>query len=579
MRSSRPDRRPIAAGLALALGLAVVALYAPARHFSYIGLDDNEYVYENPAVRSGLNAGSAHWAVTAYHSGHWHPLTWLSLMADVELFGLDPGASHAVNVLLHALAVALLFLALRESTGRTGASLLAAALFALHPLRVESVAWIAARKDVLSGVFLMALLWAWARYTRRETPAGYALALAAFALALLAKPTVVIAPFALLLLDWWPLGRLPGTPGEDVAAARPPRARRGAAWLVGEKLPFFALAGATLTQTLAAQQAAGAVTTGDALTLAARAGNVLWNVVLYLAATVWPVGLGVFYPLRNATFGMVAGATALLLAITAFAFRERGDRPWLLLGWLWFLGTLAPVSGIVQFGGQSMADRYSYIPHVGLLVAVAWEAASRVPRWSMRAKTVAALLPLAALAAVSRAQLGYWSDSITLFTHTLAVTKGNYLIENNLGTALEAAGRPEEAARHYLEAVRLNPTWPEALNNAGIAHAWQGRLPEAADHFARALRIRPGFAKAENNLGTALSQMGDLDGALVHYQRAVELDPHYFDALSALGEIRERRGELAEAEEAYARAVDEAPGSPVARMRLDRVRAARAGGR
>ncbi len=578
MRASLPDRRT-AAGLALALGLAVVVLYAPVRHFPYIQLDDNEYVFENAAVRSGLGAQSVEWALTAYHSGHWHPLTWLSLAADVHWFGLDPRASHAVNVLLHALAAALLLLALREATGRTAASALAAALFALHPLRVESVAWIAARKDVLSGLFLMATFWAWARYTRRETPRGYVLAIVAFALALLAKPTVAVAPCAVLLLDWWPLARAARSPAAGIDAGRAARARRSVAWLVAEKLPFFALAALTLAQTWAAQRAAGAVMDNEALTLPVRAANALWNVVLYLAATVWPFDLAIFYPLRNASVADAAGAALLIAAITVVGLRERTRRPWLLVGWLWFAGTLVPVSGIVQFGGQSMADRYTYIPHVGLALAVAWEAASRTSGWDVRARIAAALLPLAALAAVSRAQLGHWSDSISLFTHALSVTSGNYLVENNLGVALEAAGRRDEAARHYFEAARLNPTWPEALNNAGIAHAWQGQLPEAAARFSEALRIRPDFAKAENNLGTALSQMGDVDGAIAHYRRAVELDPLYFDAMSALGELCERQGRLVEAEEAYARALTAAPQSPIAQARLARVRAAREAGR
>jgi tetratricopeptide (TPR) repeat protein len=578
MIASPPSPRRLAA-TAAALALLVVVVYAPARRFEFLHLDDNEYVTENAAVRSGLNAGSVRWAWTAYHSGHWHPLTWLSLMADVERSGVDPGAMHTTNVLLHAACAALLFLALHAATGHFGASAFAAALFALHPLRVESVAWVATRKDVLSGLFVMLLLWAWAGYARRESLTRYLLALAAFGLALLAKPTVAVVPCGLLLLDWWPLRRLPFSPPADLAATEAGTtsdapATRSALWILAEKIPFFAIAALTLTQTWAAQNAAGAVTASDALTLPVRVANALWNYALYLARTAWPFDLGVFYPLAKVPPEKAVAVAVLLVLVTFAALRERQRRPWLLLGWLWFCGMLVPVSGIVQFGGQAMADRYTWLPHIGLFVAVAWEAADRVRRSTMPrfAAPAAAVGVLGAFAALTSLQLAWWSDSVRLLTRTIAVTSDNYLAHNNLGVALESLGRFEEAAPHYLEAARINPTWPEALSNSGIVLARQGRMKEALERFESAVRIRPGFAKAHNNLATALSSLGEADRAMQHFQIAVDLDAGYVDARVALAQVLERKGRTDEAGKHYAIAASQAPGVPVIQEALARVR-------
>lgn len=563
-----------AAALAGLLAAAVLLLYAPVSTFEFTGLDDNEYVTENAHVRSGLNGPSVAWAWTAYHSGHWHPLTWLSLMLDCQLYGVEAGALHLGNAILHALGAALLFLALLRATGDLWPSLFAAALFALHPLRVESVAWVAARKDVLSGLFLMATLWAYAGYARRESVARYAAVLLAFGLGLLAKPTLAVLPCGLLLLDYWPLRRTTLPLETDVPAGLP-RAR-SAAWLVAEKLPLLALSLLTLTQTFAAQGAAGAVAVSENLTLPVRAGNALWNYAAYLGRSFWPFDLAVFYPLKPVPASMVVLSALGLAAVTLAAWRLRRSRPWWLVGWLWFAGTLVPVSGLVQFGGQSMADRYAYLPHIGLVLALTWELAELVRRRNLPRAAVAAVavVLLAASAARSSSQLGYWRDSVTLFEHALSVTTGNYLIHNNLGTVLEARGDKEGASRHYLEAARINPTWPEALNNAGIAHAWRGDLVRAREHFAAALRIRPAFARAENNMGTALAMQGDHDAAIEHYQRAVQLDPGYVDAHYGLADALEKRGRHGEAVEHYAVVVAARPDWPAAVQRMERARAA-----
>jgi len=576
---ARPARLAIAAGLAA----VVLAVYSPVGHFPFLNLDDNEYVTDNAFVNTGISAANVEWALTAFHSGHWHPLTWLSLMSDCHWFGVDAGALHLVNAGMFAVSAALLFLALAEATGNRWRSAFVAALFALHPLRVESVAWVAARKDVLSGLFLMILLWAYARYSRRETARGYALVLLAFALGLLAKPTLAIVPFGLLLLDYWPLRRVDVAEAVEPAAASPSRAQRSPWWLLAEKIPLFVLAVATLSRTWAAQQAAGAVMDGEGLTLPVRIANALWNYVLYLGRTAWPFDLAVFYPLVPTPVANSVAAALVLAVVTLVAVRERTRRPWLLVGWLWFAGTLVPVSGLIQFGGQAMADRYSYIPHIGLFLAVTWEIAERLSRRKLPHAVTAALaaVVLAGCAAATSSQLRYWSDSITLFERSLEVTTGNYFVHNNLGVSLEAAGRREEAAHHYAEAVRINPGWPEAQNNFGIANAWRGDYAAAAGHFREALRVRPNFAKAENNLATALSLQGDVDAALAHYLRAVELDPLYVDARYALADLLERRGQLDKAEEHYAFVVAQRPEWTPAFERLQRVRSAKgaSGGR
>jgi tetratricopeptide (TPR) repeat protein len=547
---------------------AVLAVYAPVREYPFIQLDDNEYVFENPFVRSGLSRANVEWAFTAFHSGHWHPLTWISLMADCHWSGADPGALHVVNAALHAAGVALLFLWLQLATGSVWRSALVAALFAMHPLRVESVAWIAARKDVLSGLFVMLTALAWVRFARRETLGRYLAVVLAFGLALLSKPTVAILPAALLLLDFWPLGRgrVPFT-----SPATPPA--RSLAWLVAEKVPLLLLAALTLSRTWAAQNTAGAV--AEELPAATRLANAIWNYALYLGRTFWPFDLAVFYPLQPVALGAASLAALLLAAVTIAVWRLREKAPYVLAGWLWFAGTLLPMSGVLQFGGQSIADRYSYIPHIGLFLALVWGCAdlARHRRIPIAASGVAAALLVALLAARSADQLRYWRDSVPLFERAIASTSGNYMAHNNLGVVLESRGEREKAAAHYAQAVRFNPTWPEAQNNLGITYAWRGDYATARRHFGEALRVRPGFARAHNNMATAFAREGDLDSAIAHYSRAVELDPAYVDAHYALADVLERRGRGAEAARQYLRVLELAPSMQPAKARLAALRA------
>ena len=566
------------ADLAIAAVLVgvVVAVFGRSVGFGFVNLDDTDYVTANPWVLQGLTAESVRWAFTAFHSGHWHPLTWLSLMLDTTLFGPGPAARHAVNVALHALNAVLAYAFLVRATGSRGRSAVVAALFALHPLRVESVAWITERKDVLSGAFffLTLLAWtAWVRPGRRVdegrrvqlgdpgggTPGGgapgaaavrYGLVLLAFALGLLAKPMLVTLPALLLLLDVWPFARW---------------RRDSVLRLVAEKLPLFALVLASSLVTLASQGAAGATASADVVPLAARLAGAAWGYLAYLGKTLWPVELAAFYPLRPVPAPEALSAAAVVFAATAF-FVWRGRRvPAAAVGWAWFVGMLVPVIGLVHVGGQAYADRFTYLPHTGLFVALVWTLADVLPR---RAARPAAAAALASCAAVSFWQVGHWRDSVTLFTRALAVTEGNFMAHNNLGVVLAEQGRIDEAAAHYASAVAANPAWPEARSNYGNVFAWRGDYAAAREQYEAALRVRPGFAMARNNLATTYAVEGDFERAAEHYRLAVEADPGYADARFALADALERLGRIDEALAEYRRTLAQRPGWEAVQARL-----------
>jgi len=563
----RNRRSAIFAGCCLIV--AVLAVYSPVGSYDFINLDDNEYVTENPFVRGGINAENVRWAFTAFHSGHWHPLTWLSLALDCTLFGATPGALHLVNVVLHAANAALLFSWLAAATGSARRSAVVAALFALHPLRVESVAWVTERKDVLSGCFLMLTLWAYVGYCRKPTLWRYTQVIAGFACALLAKPVVVTVPFMFLLLDFWPLGRHRRVAAES--SGHDAGRWRSLAGLLLEKIPFLLLGLATLAVTVTAQRAAGAAVSNAQLPLDMRVEAAAWNYLAYIGKTLWPVDLAVFYPLHPVPAWRGALGGLAIAVLTLLAYRLRARRPYVLMGWLWFLVTLLPVIGLVQFGGQGIADRFTYIPHIGLFVLAVWTLADLS---SERTAACGAAVVLCLCVVITSWQLRFWRDSITLFTRALAVTSDNFMAHNNLGVELAARGDAEAAERHYAEAVRINPTWPEAQNNLGMAYAVGGDYARARGHFEQALRVRPQFAVAENNLATALAFEGNFDAAVEHYTRAVQFMPAYVDARYALADALERTGHLEQAAQEYQRVIEERPGWPPAQQRLQRVTAA-----
>jgi protein O-mannosyl-transferase len=498
------------AALAVALALAVCGVFGRATGGGFLSLDDGIYVTGNPEVRAGLTAGGVRFAFTSFRGGPWHPLTWLSHMLDVELFGLDPAGHHATNVALHAATTAVLFLALAALTGAPWTSALAAALFGLHPLRAESVAWVAERKDVLAGLFFALALWAYAGYARRGGALRMAGVAVAMALGLMAKPSIVTLPFVLLLLDVWPLGRL------DLFARPPPWRQLGG--LVAEKLPLFLLAAAASVLSVVSQGAGGGVASAEEAPLAARLLNAVLAYGTYLRKTLWPSDLAVFYPYPR-TFPWLSLAVAALLlgGVSALALAQLRRRPWLAVGWLWFLGVMVPMVGLVQVGGQALADRYSYLPSIGLCLIAAFglgELAGRGPR-ARAAVVSASLLALAAGAALTWRQVGFWRDNATLYRHAYEVTDDNFLAATNLAWVL--ATSPDPALRDGSEAVRMAERAAEltAHRDAGVLDTLAAAYAEAGD-FARAvvwqrwaLRLAPPAERAEFEARLALYERGE----------------------------------------------------------------------
>ncbi len=541
--------------ISAALVLAVLAAYAPVWYLGFVNFDDTLYVTHNRPVADGLTLNGLKWAFTQFHAANWHPLTWVSHMLDCQLYGLNPVGHHVTNVLVHAANTVLLFLWLRSLTGATWRSALVAALFALHPLRVESVAWIAERKDVLSAFFGLLALWAYTQYartlgtdiphtTKSKAPRirgrslfFYVATLFAFSLGLLSKPMLVTWPFVMLLLDFWPLGRIGGTrPGETTAGSGPDFSLKRMVVLIAEKLPFFALSAGSCVVTFFAQRAGGAVSTIDGnygLSIESRFTNLPISYARYLWKLIWPHDLAVIYPLIKEWPEEQVIASVLLLGLITGAVLWRASRdPYLPVGWFWYLGTAVPVIGLVQVGAQSIADRYTYIPAIGLFIIFAWGLVALFLRYRPPSVLLAAgsLALLLGFAWVDGRQLLYWQNSETLFRHALAVTKNNYMADAQLGSRLFELGDLEPAKAYYRAALRIAPEMPSAWNNLGCALNSQKRYAEAVDAFERVLRVKPHLADAHSNLGSALFSLGRYDEAIQHFREAARLDPD--DALA-----------------------------------------------
>jgi protein O-mannosyl-transferase len=542
---------------AVLLALATIALYWPAMRHDFVNYDDRVYVTENVHVQEGLTLESIKWAFLNPVCSNWHPLTVLSHMLDCQLFGVKPGGHHLTNVLLHALNVGLVFVLLQQMTGAIWRSLFVAALFAVHPLRVESVAWVAERKDVLSTLFFLLTLWAYAQYVSRarrkvsgESQTSnikhrtsnaqwcYGSAVLFFALGLMSKPMLVTLPVILLLLDFWPLNRVTGDEWRMTRFRIPVPQLSTFSQLLFEKLPFFALAAAASIVTFMVQKQTGAVKTVDTFPLGARVGNALISYCRYVGKTFWPANLAVYYPHPGYwPLEKVLLAGVFLCGISALLFMKRGRYPFLLMGWLWFVGTLAPVIGLVQVGGQAMADRYTYIPSLGLLILTVWGAHELTSRWRHQVigLSMAGLAAIILCCAATRQQLGYWQDSETLFRHTLEVTESNALAHNNLGLALLDKGQTGDAISQFQEAIRLNPNYADAHYNLGTALLQKGQTDEAMIEFQEAIRLKPDYAHAHINLGVALLNQGRADEANRHFQEAIRLNPDFADANYNLG--------------------------------------------
>ncbi len=531
-------------GIGLALMVLTLAVYWPIQHAGFLVYDDPTYVTDNLHVQRGLTSEGLAWAFALSQHSNWHPLTWLSLMLDASWFGLDPGAFHRTNLILHVANVLLLFGVLRRLTGTRWRSALVAALFAWHPLHVESVAWVTERKDVLSTFFGLLTLGAYLRHVQRAGARFYWLALLCFALSLMAKSMLVTLPCVLLLLDYWPLNRMRfgslnavAKTGEAAPVESPGR-RLNFGGLIREKLPFFALALLASGATFTAQTAGGSIASAEGLPLPLRVANSLIAYTTYLRKMVWPNDLAVFYPHPGSwPAGQVALAAFFLTGLSLAVIWQRRRRPYLLVGWLWYLGTLLPVIGLVQIGKQSMADRYTYVPLIGVYMLLAWGGAELCWRWRrprLAAASVAGVLLAGCLLATAN-QVKHWASNETLFTHALRVTQNNPVAHHCLGCALVQQDNFSAAALHFNEALRILPHYPEAHCNLGILLAREGRLTEAKAHYEAAVRIRPNYSDAWYNLGNILVKEGKLDEARSDFLKALELKPELADAHNNLG--------------------------------------------
>ena len=515
--------------VAAVLAAAVLVVFWPTLANDFVNYDDDRYVTENPHIQHGFDAASLRWAWTTGHF-YWQPLTWTSHMLDWRLYGAAPAGHHATSVVLHATNTALLFVLLDGMTGARWRSALVAAVFGLHPLRVESVAWVAERKDVLSAVFWLLTTLAYVRYARAPSRRRGALVVLGLAVGLMAKPMLVTLPATLLLLDYWPLGRL---------------RTRGDLWpLVREKLPLLPLVVASVAVTIALEHE-GAIGSLESFPLAARIGNALVAYAVYLWRLLCPVDL--FVPYLHARGGIqqweVVGAAALLVAITAVAVRLRAPRPYLLVGWLWYLGTLLPVIGLVQAGEQAMADRFTYVPLIGVVVALVW----LLPARAATPAGAAAALALVPLALATRAQIGVWRNSVTLFEHALAIEERNPVAHLNLGYALGDRGDLDAAKRHFERTLELRPQSPRAHVGLGNVLVSRDRIDDAVAHYRAALAMDPDSEHALANLGYALARQGRLDEATQLYERALAVDPSFAVAHKYLGVALATQGRAAEA--------------------------------
>jgi Flp pilus assembly protein TadD len=610
-----PVRRAPGVVTSAALVAITLAVFAPTRRFPLVDYDDIDYIADNPHVRAGLTWSGVKWAFTTGHMANWHPLTWLSHMLDVQLFGDGAGAYHVVSLSFHVLNTLLLFGVLHRMTGALQRSAFVAALFAVHPMHVESVAWVAERKDVLSTFFWLLTMWAYSAWVRRPDWRSYALVLVCYALGLLSKPMLVTLPCVLLLMDVWPL-------------RRPLRAT-----LLVEKLPLFFLALTSSVVTVIAQRQGGAVVRLDLVPFPVRVANAIVAYARYVGKLVWPTDLAAMYPMSR-TFPdatTFAAAASVLVAITVLAVRTFRRQPYVLVGWLWFLGTLVPVIGIVQVGIQAMADRYSYVPFIGLFVIIAWGVPDLVARLSARssplrsstARSSAATLPaarlpaahwalriaavatVAACAATAAHQVQYWRSSESLWTHAMQVTPDNYFAQANLAYLRWRDGRSAEAIPLFRESIRIRSDFAEVHNNLGVALAGQGELDAARAQFREAAQIDPGFVAARDNLaateakvraldsgvariagdtvarprdltarnelGAALAAQGRIGEAAEQFRKAIEIDPRQPDLHFNLGAMLQRQGRVAEAADEYRTALRLNPRHQDARDALARL--------
>ena len=537
----------------LGASLIIWAVYGQLLGHSFINFDDTIYISQNKNVQSGLTVSGLSWAFTTPYASNWHPLTWLSHMLDCQLFGLNAGWHHLGNILFHLANTILLFAFLNGTTKKFWPSSFVSLLFALHPLHVESVAWAAERKDVLSSFFLLLALITYSTYTRRPGLKNYLIFALFFVLGLLSKPMLVTLPFLLLLLDYWPLCRLRATENKQLPLLA----------LVYEKLPLFIFSGLSCLITIIVQSQSGAIKSLQMIPLQSRLANALVTYVMYLKKTVWPTNLTILYPYpKSIPLPLVIGAIVTLLLISLVAFRYRRKKPFLLVGWLWYVGTLLPVIGIVQVGVQSMADRYTYVPLIGIFIMVSFAAAE----WAGGSDTkrlrreklclFCGTIILLSLTNITWQQAKKWQNSTTLFQYTLAVSDDNYTAHNYLAQALATDGKFKEAENHYQEALKIQANYSEALVNLGILLAEQGRLEQAKIYLEKAAINDPLNPKILNNLGNIYKSKGELQRSTTYYRKAISENPNYEEALFNLANTLEKQNKFQESISLYTKAIE-----------------------
>lgn len=501
----------------------------------FIEIDDPEYITQNPQVGGGLTMENARWALTTFQAGNWHPLTWWVHMTDVELFGMDAGKHHLTSLLFHIASTLVLFLVFRRMTGALWPSAFVAALFALHPAHVESVAWACEKKDVVSTLFWFLTMAAYARYVEKPSFGRYVPVFLVFSIGLTAKQMLVTLPFALLLLDYWPLDRLD---------------RRTFRRRLLEKVPLIAIAAAVSVVTVFAQQAGGHVKTVEKFSLLERAANAVVSYATYIVMLFWPAELGMFYihPKGIVVWKLIGGAV-LLVALSLFVFRLGRRHRSLIVGWLWYLGTLVPVIGLLQVGNQALADRYTYLSYVGLSIMLAWgvPTLARSLGLGARALGLTAVMLLVALGTRTWFQVRYWKDNITILEHTVAVDPANYILHDVVGSWLAREGLYEEATAHYNDSIRVRPDFAWSHYNLGVVCMHQQRFAEARDHFADAVRIRPEFLLARYNLAAAQLRLNHAEGAIEQYEEVLRIEPGSVEAHRQLSRIFEAQGKPEEA--------------------------------
>ena len=576
--------------ISIFLVVVVLAVYWPVGKYEFLKYDDDKYVTDNRYVKPGLSWQSVRWAFTTGHASNWHPLTWLSHMLDCELFYLEAGAHHLTNVLFHTANTLLLFIVLTRMTGGLWASGFVAAVFGLHPLHVESVAWVAERKDVLSTFFWLLTMLAYVRYAEKPKLARYSVTLVLFALGLMAKPMLVTLPFVLLLLDYWPLERMQfrKVVGEDdlqEGSAQSNDGRVPNLHLLLEKVPFFAFAAISSFVTFLVQRKGGAVPTMEALSIRSRVDNAIVSYVGYIVKMIWPSRLGVLYPHPAGGLSMaeVIGCAVLLVLVTiCFVFlarprpSPRGGARWrryAAVGWFWYVGTLVPVIGLVQVGVQARADRYTYVPLTGLFIIIAWGLPELFGKWRYRKVVLGVLagVVLAAAIGATSVQLRYWKNSIALFGHTLDVTKSNWLMHSNYAGVLREAEQVEKAIEHFNKALKIKPNSAEVHTNLGNALSDDriGKIEDAIKHYKKAISLEPDFSEAHYNFAVALAKKRQFDEAISEYREAWRLDRWNLDALSNLAYLLdEKKGQVDEAIKLYKQVIALEPGNIIAHGRL-----------